>query len=173
MPSPFSLQHQLARALWKLTWLMLCRWTPRPLHAWRALVVGLWGAKLGKRVHIYPGAIIWAPWQLVMGDDASIADGAEIYNAAVVTFGVRAIVSQSAFICTATHDYQKEEFPMTWEPITLGDRCWVASRAIILPGVYIGAGAVVGAGSVVTKSVEAHTVVAGNPARVVKKEEAK
>jgi maltose O-acetyltransferase len=53
--------------------------------------------------------------------------------------------------------------------VRIGDRVWIAYRAIILPGVTIGEGAVVGAGSVVTKDVEPYTIVAGNPARVVNK----
>ncbi|MDH6066721.1 hypothetical protein NWP26_05500 [Chrysosporum ovalisporum APH033B] len=49
----------------------------------------------------------------------------------------------------------------------IGNRAWIAYRVIILPGVTIGEGAVVGAGAVVTKDVEAYTIVAGNPARVI------
>jgi len=54
------------------------------------------------------------------------------------------------------------------KPITIGDDCWIGGGAIILPGVTIGEHCVVGAGAVVTKSVAAYTVVAGNPARVVR-----
>lgn len=53
--------------------------------------------------------------------------------------------------------------------ITIEDDAWIGAGAIILPGVTIGTGAIVGAGSVVTHSVESYTVVAGNPARVIKK----
>lgn len=54
-------------------------------------------------------------------------------------------------------------------PIRIGNKAWVGMNAIILKGVSIGEGAVVGAGAVVTHDVPAWTVVAGNPARVVKK----
>ncbi|HVS95597.1 MAG TPA: acyltransferase [Puia sp.] len=54
-------------------------------------------------------------------------------------------------------------------PITIGDNAWIGMNSIILKGVTVGEGAIVGAGSVVTKDVEPWTVVAGNPARVVKK----
>lgn len=54
------------------------------------------------------------------------------------------------------------------KPITIGDHVLIGTRAIILKGVTIGDGAVVAAGSVVTKDVEAHTMVAGNPARFVR-----
>jgi acetyltransferase-like isoleucine patch superfamily enzyme len=52
-------------------------------------------------------------------------------------------------------------------PITIGDYAWLPLRIVVLPGVAIGYGAVVGTGSVVTHDVPPHTVVAGNPARVI------
>ncbi len=167
MTSPFPLKHQLARALWQASWLVLCRWTPRPMHAWRAFVLRAWGAKVGARSHVYPGAIIWAPWQLTLGDDACLADGADIYNVAPITLGKRAVVSQNAFLCTASHDHRRDDFPLVTGAIHLGDRAWVAARAIILPGITLGDGAAAGAGSVVTRDVPAGCTVAGNPARPV------
>jgi len=171
MAATFPLSHRLARGLWQLSWLLFCRWTPRPLHAWRALVLRAWGAKLGARCHVYPGAVIWAPWQLALADDACIADGAEIYNVAEVSLGRRAVVSQGAYLCTASHDHRREDFPLTSAPIHLGDRAWVAARVIVLPGITIGDTAVAGAGSVVTCDIPAGCTAAGNPARIVRKAE--
>ena len=62
-------------------------------------------------------------------------------------------------------------FEITSKPITIKDNVWVATGAIVLPGVTIGAGAVVAAGSVVVKDVEPWTVVGGNPAKFIKKRE--
>ncbi len=168
MSTTFSLRHQLARAAWQASWLLLCRWTPRPLHAWRAMILRLWGAKLGARTHVYGGARIWAPWQLCLEDDACIAETAEIYNVAPITLGRRSVVSQGAYLCTASHDHRLESFPLTMAPIRLGERAWVAARAIVLPGVTLGDGAVAGAGSVVTKDIPAGCTAAGNPARIVR-----
>jgi maltose O-acetyltransferase len=52
--------------------------------------------------------------------------------------------------------------------VTIGDDVWIGTRAIVLPGVTIGTGAIVGAGAVVTKDVPENAIVAGNPARVMK-----
>ena len=169
MTSSFSLTQRLARGLWQLSWLLLARWTPRPLHAWRVLLLRMWGARIGAGCLVYGDAVIWAPWHLSMGDGAAIGDEAEIYNVAPIALGARAVVSQKAFLCSASHDHRREDFPLTSAPITLGERAWVAARAIVLPGVSIGAGAAVGAGSVVTRDVESFSVVVGNPARVIKK----
>ena len=168
MTSSFSLAHRLARGLWQLSWAVLARRTPRPLHAWRVLVLRAWGAKIGAGCRVYADAEIWAPWQLTMGDGAVIGDRAEIYNVAPITLGPRSVVSQQAFLCSASHDHRREDFPLTTAPITLGERAWVAARAIVLPGIAIGDGAVVGAGSVVTRDVAAGCTVAGNPARVIR-----
>ena len=59
------------------------------------------------------------------------------------------------------------------KPIMIMDNIWIASGAMILPGVTIGEGAVVTAGSVVVKDVEPWTVVGGNPAKMIKKRELK
>jgi maltose O-acetyltransferase len=53
--------------------------------------------------------------------------------------------------------------------VRLGDRVWIGNRVTILPGVSIGDDAVVGAGAVVTSDVEARSVVAGNPARLIRR----
>src|SRR4051812_29874376 len=161
MKSSFSFQHQFARAAWKFCWLLLCRWTPPPLHAWRALVLRAWGAQVGARTHVYPGAIIWAPWDLTLGDDACIGDGADIYSVAPIVLGRRAIVSQNAFLCTASHDHRLADFPLVTAPITIADRAWVAARAIVLMGVTVGEGAVAAAGSVVTRDIPPGCIAAG------------
>jgi acetyltransferase-like isoleucine patch superfamily enzyme len=64
--------------------------------------------------------------------------------------------------------------PYNWKaipsaPIRICRGAWIGARAIILKGVTVGEGAIVGAGSVVTKNVEPYTIVAGNPARVVRR----
>jgi len=66
--------------------------------------------------------------------------------------------------CILTHDRTRGLYCNT----RIGKNCFIGGRAIILPGIEIGDGCVVGAGSVVTKSVPAGCVVAGNPARIVR-----
>lgn len=78
-------------------------------------------------------------------------------------------IGPEATILTLGHDPQSPDFADKGGDVVIGDRAWIAYRAIILPGVTIGEGAVVGAGAVVTKNVEAYTIVGGNPARVVGK----
>jgi putative colanic acid biosynthesis acetyltransferase WcaF len=166
--STFPFGNKVARLAWQVAWLLFVRWTPRPCHGWRRAVYRLFGARLGRRCHLYAGAKVWAPWTLECGDDACIADGAEVYNPAGATIGARAVISQEAFLCGATHDYEKADFPLATARIVVGEDAWVAARSVVLPGATVGEGSVVGAGSVVTKETAPWTVNAGNPSRMIK-----
>jgi putative colanic acid biosynthesis acetyltransferase WcaF len=164
----FSLRHRFLRLIWQICWQLLCRPTPVFFHRWRRILLRAFGAKIGPDCHIYPEAIIWAPWNLECGQAVAIANGAEIYNPRCVVLGDYATISQKAYLCGATHDYTSTEFPLISSPINIGSHAWIAARAIVLKGVTIGDGCVVGAGSVVTRSMPPWTVCAGNPCQVIK-----
>ena len=63
-----------------------------------------------------------------------------------------------------THDYVRRLYCDTY----IGRQCFIGARSIVLPGVRIGDGCIVGAGSVVTKSIPPHSIVAGNPAKIIR-----
>lgn len=164
-----SVGNKLARALWQIVWLLLYRPTPRLLHAWRCLLLRLFGAKLGKAVHPYPSARIWAPWNLEMGDHSCLSEQVDCYCVDRITLGAHATVSQYSFLCTASHDYSVPAFPLVTAPIRIGARAWITADVFVAPGVTIGEGAVISARSSVFQDVEPWVVAAGNPARAVKK----
>jgi putative colanic acid biosynthesis acetyltransferase WcaF len=158
-------RNRLARTVWGVTCALLFRPTPRPLHAWRAWLLRCFGAKLARNCHIYPRARIWAPWNLHCDEQATIGDDAEIYNAWPVTLDTHAIVSQGAYLCTATHDIDDPAFPMIGAPIRIGAYAWVCSRATVLAGVTLHDGAVLALGGVATGDLDAWSVYGGVPAR--------
>jgi putative colanic acid biosynthesis acetyltransferase WcaF len=164
-------RNKLARTVWAVVWTVLFRPSPRPLHGWRRFLLRCFGAKVGRGAHPYPGARVWAPWNLVMDDHSCLADGVDCYCVAPIRLGRSALVSQRAFLCAATHDYTDPDFPLVPRPIVIADGAWVAAEAFVGPGVTVGEGGVVGARACVTKDVEPWTVVAGNPARVIKRRE--
>lgn len=169
-PDPFvapstSLSNRAGRALWGLVCLTLFRPSPRPAHAWRAALLRLFGARLGPNCHVYPGARIWAPWNLVCEDHVGIADEAVIYNPALVLLRSHSVVSQQAYLCGAGHDVDDAAFPMVSQPIELGRYAWVAARATVCAGVRLGDGAVLALGGVATRDLAAWSVYAGVPAR--------
>ncbi len=164
-----SVGNRLARLAWALGCVALFRFSPRPLHGWRASVLRLFGASLGPNCHVYPGARIWAPWNLECEDAVGIADGAVIYNPARVRLASHCIVSQDAYLCGATHDPDDPGFPMISKPITIGRYAWICARAVVCPGVDVQEGAVLGLNSVATRDLEAWTVYGGAPAREIRK----
>ena len=160
----FSLQDRLRRLNWNLCWAILYRTSPRPLHSWRAFLLRLFGAKMGPNCHFYPRSKVWAPWNLICAEQVTAGDGAEIYNPAPVTLGSHAILSQDAYVCAATHDYDDPAFPLIAYAMQIGAYAWVCARASVAPGVNVGEGAVLGLGSVATRTLEPWTVYAGVPA---------
>ena len=164
----FSLGNRLGRVAWTVAYWTLFRPTPPPLHGWRAMLLRLFGARMGKGTHIYPGARIWAPWNLECGDAAGVASGAILYNQGFITIGRRAVVSQGAHLCAGTHDYEQPGFPLITGPITVGAEAWLGAECFVLPGVMIGEGAVVGARAVVVKDAPPWMVCVGHPAKPVK-----
>jgi putative colanic acid biosynthesis acetyltransferase WcaF len=120
---------------------------------------------------VYPSARIWAPWNLEMETGSAIGDAVDCYNVDSIALEAGAIVSQYAFLCTASHDITDPGRRLVTAPIRLGRLSWVCAGAFVHPGVTIGEGAVVAARSVVVKDVAPWAVVGGNPAKFLKTRE--
>jgi putative colanic acid biosynthesis acetyltransferase WcaF len=161
----FSLGNRLARALWGMVWLLLFRPSPRPFHAWRRLLLRLFGAELGVHVNIYPSVQIWAPWQLNIGNRVGIANGVTLYNMAPIVIGDNCVISQGEHLCCGTHDIDSPNFQLMAKPIILEGDVWICAEAFVGPGITIAEGCVLGARAVVTKTItEPWSVWVGNPA---------
>ena len=87
-----------------------------------------------------------------------------------IAIGNEVFIGPKVNLITINHDVNPENSSATYgRPIVIEDKVWIGINSTILPGVKIGYGAIVGAGSVVTKDVPAMTIVAGNPARIIKR----
>jgi acetyltransferase-like isoleucine patch superfamily enzyme len=147
--SKFLLQLKLGRL-----WLLHSIAARVPLPGMVAGLHRMRGVKVGKNVYIgnHVHLDLFHPDLITIEDYASI--------------GMRTMI-----FAHASHwsPYLKSFYPRTTAPVTIGKGCWIAPGCIILPGVTVGENSVVGSGSVVIKNVEPCTVVAGNPARFIKK----
>jgi putative colanic acid biosynthesis acetyltransferase WcaF len=164
----YSRGETVRRVLWAFGKLLF-RFSPRPCFGWRRFVLRCFGAKIGAHVNTYPSTRIYFPWNLTVGDWSAIGEDVLIYNLGPVTLGQKVTISHRAHLCAGTHDYTQLDLPLLKPPIVIGNQAWICADAFVGPGVTVGEGAVVGARAVVVKDVESWTVVAGNPARVIKK----
>lgn len=168
LEASFTLKHRFGRLAWNVVDALLFRPSPRPCHAWRSWLLHLFGARVGKGCHVYPGVKVWAPWNLRLGNSVGIADGVTLYSMESIEIGDYAVISQGAHLCGGTHDYNSANFQLIAKPIIIGAYAWVCAEVFIHPGVIVPEGAVLGARAVVCKSLaQPWAVYAGNPCQQV------
>ena len=137
----------------------------------RVSLCRLFGADISYNASIHPSAILEYPWNIQIADFSSIGEKAWIYAIETISIGKYTNIGKDVYLITGTHDISSNTFSLITKSISIGNGCWVATRAMVLPGVSVGDFSVVGAGSVVTKSVPSHMVVGGNPAITIKRRE--
>lgn len=168
-----SLSTKIGRTLWNVTSAILFRpFITGVFRLWRIALLKLFGAQIAWDANVYASVKIWAPWKLCMGHRACLGPEVICYNQDLITLEDDAIVSQYSYLCTASHDTEKQNTAigsLVVAPITLKQRSWVGSRAFIGLGVTIGEDAIAGATASVYKDVEPKTIVGGNPAKILKR----
>lgn len=168
---PYPIWEYIARGLWQLVQRTLWVIAWRRVYVLRAGLLRLFGCRTSWKVGLAASCRIERPWDVTLREFCSIGPRVHLYNLGAISIGKRTIISQDAYLCAGTHDYTDPRYPLLRQPIRIGDDAWVCAGAFIGPGVTIGDGAVVGARAVVTRDVAPWTVVAGNPAREIKKRE--
>jgi len=156
------------RVLWGLAH-PLFAWSPRPFWAWRRVLLRLFGARIGREVHVYPNVRIAMPWNLTIGDHSAVGDRATLYALGSITIAECVTVSQGAHLCAGTHDYRDSAMPLLKPPIVIQREAWICADAFVGPGVDIGPWAIIGARCVVTKNVEPGAIMIGNPAKLLRR----
>lgn len=137
----------------------------------RSICRGLFKA-CGLRVNIEKGAYFGDGSEVEIGDDSGI--GTNCWLSGPVKIGRDVMMGPEVLIITRNHRFDSLDVPMRSQgfqeprPVIIGDDVWIGARAIILPGVNIGRGAIIGAGAVVTRNVPDYAIVGGSPARLLR-----
>ena len=128
--------------------------------------------QVGKNLWLQPPFHCDYGKNIFLGDNVYLNFGCTILDVARVTLGSNIFLGPNVQIYTATHPLhagERNQGLESGEPITIQNNVWIGGSAVLCPGVTIGEGSVIGAGAVVTKDVPARVVVAGNPARMIKR----
>lgn len=117
---------------------------------------------------------------IAFGKNVQLNDYVHIGAISRVSIGDDVLIASRVFISDHNHGFYSDTFahssPLSIpaarelhaEPVQIGNRVWIGENVCVMPGVTIGEGSIVGAGSVVTKDVPAHSIVAGNPAKLIR-----
>lgn len=177
--SPFLHRHAPAgvkRFAWRMYWL----WYDArdalaavvgciPSHTIRLLLYRtLFGVSIGPRSSVHMRCRFYDPSSVTIGRNSIINRGVLLDGRYPLTIGNNVSVSEEVMFLALEHDLDSPTFDNRGAPIVVKDRVFVGTRALILPGVTIGEGAVVAAGAVVTRDVEPYTIVTGVPARFLR-----
>ncbi len=166
---PFRIGSALRKLVYKKHWGHSCFSIPPGVT-----ITGLANIQVGNNFSVCSNVKIFAEeGKMIFGKNFFAnyncfftADGGSL------TFGDNCLIGPDVFISSRNHNFQRKDHPIntqgyTGKSTTIGNDVWIGVKAIILPGITIGDGAVIAGGSVVTKDVEPYKIVAGVPAKVI------
>lgn len=136
------------------------------------------GIQLGSGVFLGRNTILSCKnGDIRIGNHVNIGFNAEVFSASTVTIGDDALLAAYTYVIGGGHDFSNASQPVLYgarrsQGVTIGPGTWLGAGTKVLDGVTIGERAIVGAGSVVTSDVDAGTIVAGVPARVIRRRDA-
>jgi len=140
-----------------------------PCHITRKFFYTISGMTIGKKSVVHMKARIYDPRGVSIGEDTLIGEQALLDGREKLSIGSHVDIASQVMIFNSEHDIHSEDFHAISQPVVIEDYVFIGPRAIILPGVTIGRGAIVAAGAVVTKDVEPLTIVGGVPSKEIGK----
>lgn len=138
-----------------------------PSNRLRCFLWGYLGTNIGACTSIHRNCRLYRPSHVKIGDHCVILRDVLLDGRRTLTIGANVNISEGVLIFSLHHDMSSPTFEAVGGPVTIEDFVFVGARAILLPGVTIGRGAVVAAGAVVTRDVESFAIVGGIPARQI------
>ncbi len=138
-----------------------------PIHHFRRFCYRLSGMKIGRGSALHTGIRLYDPRHIVIGEDTIIGEGTVLDGRDQLKIGNHVAVATEVMIYNSEHDLNDNDFSPIEAPVHIEDYVFIGPRAIILPGVTVGRGAIVAAGAVVTKDVPPYAIVGGVPAKII------
>ncbi len=138
-----------------------------PSHLIRKFIFMINGVKMGKGSVIHMGCKFFYLRNIEIGADSVIGNNAFLDGRAKLSIGSHVDIASEVMIYNSQHDINDPKFIAIEEPVKIGDYVFIGPRAIILPGVNIGKGAIIAAGCVVTKDVPENAIYAGVPGKMI------
>lgn len=132
------------------------------------LVKELFGDNMGNNVMVLPPIKGVCFDRVKVGNNVIIMPDCLMMSRGGITIEDCAMIAANVQLISNNHDLHDHQL-LVCKPVHIGRNAWIGAGATILPGVTVGENAVVAAGAVVTKDVEANTIVGGNPAKLIKK----
>lgn len=168
--TPYARREVALRWIWAFVQGTIFRWSPRPLHSFRAWLLRLFGADIPSpgEVVVFPTVRVTFPWKLTLAPRSMVGPHVNLYNLERVTLQRGANLSQHCHLCAGTHDFTRWSMPLVARPIVIGENAWLGADVFVGPGVNVGDLCVVGARSVVIKDLPPRTICAGQPCRVLR-----
>lgn len=138
-----------------------------PIHIIRKIFYLISGIKMPFDSTIHCGANFFQPSNITIGHDTVIGDHAFLDGRAPLTIGNHVGIASQVLIYNDEHDINSPDYDNSFGPVEIGDYVFIGPRAIILPNIKIGTGAVIAAGAVVTKDIPDYEIWGGVPAKKI------
>lgn len=173
-PSAAALPEPTRRSVWtprqmvvRVLWATLARGIWILVPGVRPALLRLFGGACGAGCRFARRVDILIPWNLRLGERVRVEDGAILYALGPVTIGDDTVIDREAHLCAGTHDMTDSRFPLVKPPISIGARCLIGADAYIGPEVTLGDDCRVWARASVYRSFPAGSRLRGNPAKAI------
>lgn len=168
LPPNFRGRSAVVVQLWWVVQATVFRWSPQFAYGFRAWLLRLFGATVGRGVLVRPTVTVTYPWKLSIGNNSWVGDEVVLYSLGNIEIGENVVISQRSYLCAGDHDYSQFDFPIRSHTIVVFSQAWIATDVFIAPGVSIGEAAVIGARSSVFRSMPARMICTGSPCKPIR-----
>lgn len=138
-----------------------------PSHHFRRFFYRLFGMKIGRGSTLHMRVRFYNTFNIEIGKDSIVGEDSVLDGRDKLTIGNHVDIASEVMIYNSKHDVHSIDFRAVSAPVVIEDYVFIGPRAILMPGIKIGKGAVIGAGAVVTKDVDPFKIVGGVPAKEI------